>query len=269
VTDRPARVTVIGAGELGRALLRTLQEAGCRAPRVVGRPGTGDTWRDSVVAAGGQPCATLAEAVDGAELVLVCVPARASSSVAAAAARSLAPGVVWADLASSSPDGKQACAQLIAAHGGRYVDGAVLGAVAAAGGRVPVLACGDGADLLAAWAPGLGLTVSTLDGPAGTAARVKLLRSVYLKGRDALIAEMNAAAEVFGLERVVAESIRGPGEEVAFPALAERVLASLAKHAERRADELSASSILLRSAGVAPLATEGSERRLRAWAATH
>ena len=269
MTDRPARVTVLGAGELGQALLRTLQEVGCPAPRVAGRQSAGDTWRDRVVAAGGQPCATLAEAVDGAELVLVCVPVRASSSVAASAASSLAPGVVWADLASSSPECKQACAQLVAAPGGRYVDGAVLGAVAVAGGRVPVLACGDGADLLAAWAPRLGLTVSTLDGPAGTAARVKLLRSVYLKGRDALIAEMTAAAEVFGLERVVAESISGPGEEVAFPALSARVLTSLAKHAERRADELSASTSLLRSAGVAPLAAEGAERRLRDWAATH
>ena len=42
-------------------------------------------------------------------------------------------------------------------------------------------------------APVLGLSVSTTDGPPGTAARVKLLRSVYLKGRDALIAEMGIA----------------------------------------------------------------------------
>jgi 3-hydroxyisobutyrate dehydrogenase-like beta-hydroxyacid dehydrogenase len=110
------------------------------------------------------------------------------------------------------------------------------------------------------------MSVTAVDSPAGAATAVKLLRSVYMKGRDALVAEMMIAAGRRGVGALVAESIRGPGEEVPFPQLAERILASLALHAARRADELDSSAQLLEDGGVDALATGGAARRLRALA---
>jgi 3-hydroxyisobutyrate dehydrogenase-like beta-hydroxyacid dehydrogenase len=258
------RVAVVGFGELGEALLRSVAGRVAEAPQVLGRRGRDDAgWRSRVSAAGGAPAASAPEALGDAELVLVCVPGTAALELAEQAAGSLSPGTVWADLSSASPDAKAAAAAVLSLRGARYADAAVLGAVAASGGAVPVLACGDGARALAAAAADLGLDVSAFDGPAGAAARVKLLRSVYMKGRDALVAEMVLAADRYGVADIVTASIRGPGEEVRFPQLVERVLGSLGRHAGRRADELAAAAGLLRSAGVEPAATDGAERRLR------
>ena len=91
---------------------------------------------------------------------------------------------------------------------------------------------------------------SHLDGPPGRASLVKLLRSVYMKGRDALILEMLVAARRHGVEDAVLQSIGGPGEQVPFPDLASRVVRSLALYADRRSAELAAAAELLADVNV-------------------
>ena len=105
--------------------------------------------------------------------------------------------------------------------------------------------------------------MSHLDGPAGRASLVKLLRSVYMKGRDALILEMLVAARRHGVEDAVLQSIGGPGEQVPFPELASRVVRSLAVYAERRSAELAAAAELLAAVDVEPLMTDAGVARLR------
>jgi len=257
----------IGFGELAAALAAAASAAGVAEMRAWSRPRTdargAETLRERMEAAGATPAATLEEALVGASLVLACVPGSAASGMAERAAESLASGAVYADLASAPPADKERAAVLVSAAGGRYADAAVLGAVAASGARVPILAAGSGAAPFAELATGMGLEVEVLDAPAGAAARVKLLRSVYLKGRDALVAEMMLGARRHGLEQTVANSIAGPGEEVPFEQLAERVLCSLALHAGRRAEELGDASSLLAGDGVDPLAAAGAAERLR------
>ena len=263
-------VAIVGFGELGEALARALSAAGRPAPRAFSRPraapAKADALRRRMEAAGAEPTATLELALAGVDLVLVCVPGCASREVADRARAALAPGALYADLATAPAEDKEAAAEVVAAADARYVDAAVLGAVAAAGARVPILASGHGAAAFAEVGAGFGLAVTPLQAPAGAAARVKLLRSVYLKGRDALIAEMLLAARRHGVEQAVADSIQGPGEEVPFPALADRVLTSLAVHAERRAEELRASAALLHASGVEAAATAGAALRLQLFA---
>jgi len=266
VSDDSPAVAVLGFGELGQALVRTVRASGDVVPRVWARPQPApeaDAWQQEVRDVGGVPVPALDEALAGAALVLCCVPATGSMSTARQVAGHLAPGAVYADLGTAAPEIKQHCARVVEATGAWYADVAVLGAAVSLGGAMPMLASGDGAPAFAATGPTLGLAVTAMDGPPGAAARVKLLRSVYLKGRDALVAEMAQGARHYGLEDVVVASIRGPGEEVAFPQLAGRILTSLDRHAARRADELAASAQLLRAGGVEPAATEGAERRLR------
>jgi hypothetical protein len=58
-------------------------------------------------------------------------------------------------------------------------------------------------------------------------------------------------------------TIAGPGEDVGFPQLADRVLCSLSLHAGRRADELQESAALLRGVGVEPSMTVAAAEWLR------
>lgn len=261
------RLAFVGFGELASALATRVRATGATAPVAFTRPRSVPDEAEAVRArmrdAGVRPTETIAEAVASATVVLSCVPASAAADVAVAAARELRPDALYVDLASSAPEDKERAAEVVAAAGGRYVDAAVLGTVAASGGSVPILAAGDGASAFRDVATRLGLSLTAIEAPAGAAARIKLLRSVYMKGRDALVAEMVLAARAHGLENEVPRTIAGPGEEVPFPALVERILPSLAVHAGRRADELEAAAALVHAAGVDPAATAGAVRRLR------
>ncbi|MEA2458224.1 MAG: hypothetical protein QOC95_1196 [Thermoleophilaceae bacterium] len=203
---------------------------------------------------------SLTAALEGAQAVVSAVPGSVSAEVFARALPLLSDDTLFVDLTAASPEVKERAA----AQHEMYADGAVLGTVATSGEDVPIAAAGPAAAPFAE----LGLNVSVLDGPAGTAARLKLVRSVFMKGRDALVLEMMLAARRLGVEDEVARSIAGPGEQVPFTELSERVLRALAVHAGRRAEELDSSAALLRELGVDPLVTEAGAERLRRLAAT-
>lgn len=260
-------VVFIGFGELAAALATVLRDGGAQSLQAFSRrrPDSGrrTDGASRMSALEVRPADTLVAAVHNADVVLSCVPGSAAVAVAKQAAGALAPDALYIDLATTSPEDKERGSRAILAGGGRYVDAAVLGAVAASGGAVPIVAAGAGAEAFAEFARPRGLTVRVIDAPAGAAVRVKLLRSVYMKGRDALVVEMLLGARRHGLQDAVAASIAGPGEEVPFPELAERILRSTALHAQRRAEELDASRALLEAAEVEAAATAGAARRLR------
>lgn len=254
-----AVLALIGFGELGSALAGQLARSGAHEVRVLVRPradpGDDEALGRRIEQVGARRCDSPEQALAGARAVLSAVPAREAGEVLARCAPLLERGACYVDLSSAPVAQKQTGAELLAATGALYVDGAVLGAVAASGAQAPILLSGPGAPVLLELAGQEGLALEVLDAPAGGATLVKLLRSVYMKGRDALVLEMMLAARRYGLERVVARSIGGPGEQVPFSALAERVLCSLALHAERRAEELRASGEVVRAAGVQPRVT--------------
>jgi 3-hydroxyisobutyrate dehydrogenase-like beta-hydroxyacid dehydrogenase len=195
----------------------------------------------------------------GAALVISAVPGSASAAAFDQAMEHLSEDTLFVDLSAAPPDVKEAAA----ARHRLYADGAVLGTVATSGAAVPIAVAGEGAERFRELVSPAGLNVSVLSGPAGTAARLKLVRSVYMKGRDALVLEMMLAARKLGVEDEVARSIAGPGEQVPFTELAERVLRALAVHAGRRSQELESAAALLRELGVDPLLTEAGADRLR------
>jgi 3-hydroxyisobutyrate dehydrogenase-like beta-hydroxyacid dehydrogenase len=265
MTDNPS-VCVIGFGELGSALAAGIAAAGVPDVRVFSRPrreADAQPLARRVRTAGAHPHGDLDAALDGVRVVISAVPAAEAAEVCARSAARLTPHALFADLSADHPERKAAGAERVARHEGRYVDVAVMGTVIASGFRVPMVASGPGA---AAWtmiARSLGMRVDEIDGPAGRASTLKLLRSVYMKGRDALVAETLVAARRYGLDAELLPTIAGPGEAIGFGELAERVLCSLALHADRRADELEGSASLLRDVGVEPLVTAAAAERLR------
>lgn len=266
-----AKLAFIGFGELGTSLaegLGRLPEAELQAytrPRT--QPAAAAALQQRLRAAGVRRCETAADAVRDATVVHSVVPAQASPSVVRECAPALGAGAYFVDFSVAPVEAKRLGADLVADAGALYVDAAVLGTVSTSGAAVPILASGTGAAGWQALVEPAGLQVEVLDARAGDATLVKLLRSVYMKGRDALIVEMMLAARRYGLDDRVAESIKGPGERVPFPALAERVLCALALHAERRGDELAASSELVRAAGVEPVMSRAGAEVLHAMAA--
>jgi 3-hydroxyisobutyrate dehydrogenase-like beta-hydroxyacid dehydrogenase len=253
----------VGFGELGSTLASGIAARGSNEIRVfTRRRGDAVALHERVVAARAVATPSLREAVSGADVVVAAVPASEARGVATAAKRDLAKDALYVDPAPLEPREKESIAALIADAGAVYADVAVVGTTAMDGPSVPCLACGSGADRWAAIAKRAGLNVRAIDGPPGRASLVKLLRSVYLKGRDALILEMIVAARQYGLEAEVVASVDGSGERVPFPALAERVLTALAIHSERRSAELAAAARVLEDVNVDPIVTRGASDRL-------
>jgi 3-hydroxyisobutyrate dehydrogenase-like beta-hydroxyacid dehydrogenase len=259
-----AAVAFIGFGELGAALAQRLRDTGRHELRAWTRersdPESAAALDRRLAAAGVEQLGSLQETLRGVAAVLSVVPGAASRALAERSAPFLDRGALYVDLTAAAVADKEAGAKAVDSAGGLYVDGAVLGTVAVPTEAIPIVASGRGARQWEELARCDGLSVEVLDGPAGQATRLKLLRSVYMKGRDALVVETLLAARRCGLEDRVAASIEGPGEGVPFTALADRVLRSLAVHAARRAEELRNSGDVVLETGVEPtLARAGAE----------
>lgn len=259
-----ALISFIGFGELGAGLAERLGASGAHEMRAWIRERS-DRAADSalnerVASAGVERRLSLGEAVAGADAVLSVVPGSASRPSAERAAELLDRGTLYVDLTTTAIADKEAGARAVQQAGGRYVDAAVLGAAAVAGVTLRIVASGDGASEWRDLSRCDGLSTQVLEGPAGRATQLKLIRSAYMKGRDALVVETLLAARRIGVENRLVASIEGAGERVPFSDLADRVLRSLALHAGRRAKELGDSADALLAAGVDPrLAQAGAD----------
>ena len=185
-------IGLIGFGEAGA----TFAMAGdwIDAARVYDIQTDAGATRDAMLArcarAGVRAVPTLADAVAPVTFILSLVTADQALAVAQAAAAHIAPGVLYCDLNSVAPQTKKAAARAIEAAGGHYVDVAVMAPVDPARLNVPLLVSGAHADAARAGLARLGFTNIRVVGEAvGRASAIKMIRSVMVKGLEALTAE--------------------------------------------------------------------------------
>ena len=221
------RIAVIGLGEAGRLYARGFRAAGADVRGYDLRPRL----------ASGEQVERLSEALDGAEVVVSLVGAASADEVAEQSLPLLGSSTIFADFNTASPELKSRIAALGETRGVDVVDVAVLAPVPRVAERTPLLASGRGAERLARLLRPLGAPVVVLDQPAGAAARMKLLRSVFTKGLATLMIETLGAARAAGAEDWVRDQITSElGPE--GPALLERFVAGTYEHAERREHEV-------------------------------
>jgi 3-hydroxyisobutyrate dehydrogenase-like beta-hydroxyacid dehydrogenase len=221
--------------------------------------------RAAMIECGVRPAANAAEALVGAPLVLSLVTADG----ALAATRDYAPllnsGTIWCDMNSVAPDTKREAAIAIEAAGGRYVDVAILAPVSPGGMNVPLLLAGKAAAEAETWLRDAGFTNLRIAGDEiGRASEIKMIRSVMVKGIEALTAEMMAAAEAAGVVPEVLASLDASERQIGWTERAAYHLERMRAHGLRRAAEMEEVARTLRSLGVEPVMTEGTVRRHRA-----
>jgi 3-hydroxyisobutyrate dehydrogenase-like beta-hydroxyacid dehydrogenase len=260
------RVGVVGLGEAGAAIAAGLVEEGAVVTaydlRLAGAGGA--DLRDLAAQAGIGLATDLADLAGQAEIILSLVTGGAALPVARALAPHLRAGQLMADLNSTSPGLARAVYQVLAPTGASFTDVAIMAGVPPHRHRVPMLACGPGAEQLAA--AGLGLRVEVIDGGPGAASAVKLLRSLLVKGLESLLLEFAVAADRFGATDLVLRSMNGSLPTDDWRQLATYLLTRTAKHGRRRAEELAEVAELFRELGIEPGLAEAGADRLR-WAA--
>jgi len=221
---------------------------------------TAPAMRASYAICGVTGCETLAQALDGASIVLSLVTADQTPGAALAAAGGFPTGALFFDMNSVSPGAKQRNAQAIEAAGGRYVDVAVMAPVQPAALKVPLLVSGPHAEAGAEALLAIGFAnVSICGDRVGAASATKMVRSVMIKGIEALTAEMLLAAQQAGVTDAVLGSLGGDWRERADYNL-DRMLA----HGLRRAAEMEEVVATLTELGIDPLLTRGTVVRQRA-----
>lgn len=181
----------------------------------------------------------VAAAIERAELILSLVTAGSALEAATAAAAAITLGQLYCDLNSVAPDTKHAAQAAIERAGGRYVDVAVLAPVFPKRLAVPLLVSGAHAADAAAALNSAGFTnVSVLDGPVGAASSVKMIRSVMVKGIEALTAECVLAADTAGVLDAVIASLDASPPPRGWAETADYNLDRMMLHGRRRAEEM-------------------------------
>jgi len=194
-----------------------------------------------------------------ADLVVSAVFGRAALEVARQALPHMRQDAAYADLTTASAADMRAAAQAAARHGVPFTDVAIMGAIVLLGARTPLLCAGSGAVDVAAFARGCGAPAQAIEGEAGDAVRLKLLRSILTKGMESLAVECLVAAERMGLRdslyEVLADIDRTP-----LTAFMDSFVRSHVLHAPRRLAEVREARDQLVEAGLQPLVLDGVER---------
>jgi hypothetical protein len=140
---------------------------------------------------------------------------------------------------SVAPDTKRAAAQAIAARNGRYVDVAVMAPVHPKRTAVPLLVAGPQAEAGAAVLRAIGFRDVTVVGEhVGAASAIKMIRSVMVKGIEALSAECVLAADAAGVRDAVIASLDASWPGADWGARFDYNLDRMIVHGGRRAAEM-------------------------------
>jgi 3-hydroxyisobutyrate dehydrogenase-like beta-hydroxyacid dehydrogenase len=200
----------------------------------------------------------------GAELVLCLVTADQVLDAARACAPHLAPGTLWCDGNSVAPGTKRAAAAIIEAAGGIYVDVAILAPVNPARLNVPLLLAGAAAGRAQALLSAAGFAnIRVVGEEIGRASAIKMIRSVMVKGVEALTAEMMLGAQQAGVVEEVLASLDASEKPKPWAEKAAYNIERMVTHGARRAAEMEESAKTLEGLGIEALMTRGTVARQR------
>lgn len=210
---------------------------------------------------------SLKDAIKDADIVFCAVQGAYSLEVGRSARDFVKPGAIYIDLTTANPAHKFALGEAFAEKGIDFVDAAMLGALPVSLHKVPMLVSGTGAARAEPLMRERHMDVTLVQGPAGEASKIKLTRSVFMKGMQALLVETFLFARKAGVENIVMESISESMDKGAFKTMAERMICADLIHAERRSHEVSDSILVMQDLGVNPLMASATVQRLNASAA--
>jgi 3-hydroxyisobutyrate dehydrogenase-like beta-hydroxyacid dehydrogenase len=261
---KPA-ISFIGFGEAGQAIASGLREAGAgrmSAWDILFPLAASEQLTKAAEAIGVRCASSAADAVREAQIVISAVTAAASVEAAQSVNAHLVGKPFFLDINSVSPARKQEAARLLG-EAARYVDVAVLAPVYPARHQTPMLLAGSHAAAVAPMLAALGTRATIAGTEVGAAAAIKMVRSVIVKGIEALTLECFLAAARAGVVDEVANSLKNNYPGLDWSKIVPYNLERMAVHGERRAAEMEEVAETLRELGVEPLMTSATVKRQR------
>jgi len=259
------RLGLVGYGEIGSTLGGGLRGAGLETIACYDKYAFDGPYADLIQSRAKEAGVTLVrsnqELADAADLIVSVTPGSASLESAEAFAPCLTSRHIFTDFASATPKIKMGVAERLAGTGALLGDGSIEG-TPLQGYSMRMLSSGPAGervrDMLVPW----GMQIQFVGEKLGTASGIKILRSVLIKGIEALTDEMLLAARRYGIDEVVLASA---SKTLARPWMdtVESLTPSGVIHAKRRAEELEMSAEAVADAGIEPLMARAIAARLR------
>jgi 3-hydroxyisobutyrate dehydrogenase-like beta-hydroxyacid dehydrogenase len=239
-------IAFLGFGEAAQAFLKGWRARAGFAARVAAydiktdssdasvREGKRADYRNAGVA----DAKTAREAVARADMIFSVVTADQAHAAALSVLEGLRAGALFFDCNSCTPQTKARSAELIEATGGAYVDVAVMAPVHPRLHRTPLLIGGPHAEAAARALAALDMAASIHDGPVGSASAVKMIRSIIIKGLEALVCECALSGRRAGVDEAVLASLDETFPGFDWKRRSAYMLERVMTHGVRRAAEM-------------------------------
>jgi len=252
------KIALIGCGEVGHCYAQAWLAAGHEIAAVCELRQDAD-MQARVQSYGARLHATPGPWLADVDLVVSAVFGYAAQAVAAQALPYLRSDALFADFTTASAADMRAAAAVAAIHGVPFADVAIMGAIALLGARTPLLTAGTGAAAVVEFAQACDIPAQAIEGQAGDAVQLKLLRSIMTKGMESLAVECLVAAEKLGLRNAL-YGVLGDIDRTPLTTFIDSFVRSHVLHAPRRLAEVREAREQLVDAGLQPLVLDGVER---------
>lgn len=252
-------VAVIGLGEVGRCFAEPLLRAGYQVSLCEARPSPAAIELAQKLDLPIHPVA--GDWLRDTNWVLSCVTGAVSLAVTKQVAVHMAHGAAIADFTTASPAVKREGAEVAVNSSVRYVDVAIMGGILINRERTPLLIAGEGAAEFKPVMEKAGGRVKTIEGGApGDAMSLKILRSVFTKGMEALAVELLMSAEKQGVRDKLYEQLLDI-DQTPLRDFIEMLVRTHVVHAKRRAHEVNDAQRELTAQGMPSTVLSGVEER--------
>src|SRR3954471_4015455 len=260
------RLCFIGFGEAGQAIASGLRDTGIEtvaAWDVLFPLAEGTSLKQAGEAMGARMSSSAADAARGADIIVSAVTAASSLEAARSVEPHLTGNPYFLDINSVSPGRKKETEKLLGGKA-RYVDVAILAPIHPARHQTPLLLAGPHAETVMPFLiDELDMRGAIAGGEVGQAAGLKMIRSVMIKGIEALTLECFLAAKRYGIVDEVAASLKNNYPTLDWSKVIEYNIERMASHGVRRADEMDQVAETLRELGIEPLMASATSSRQR------
>tara|TARA_R100000005_G_scaffold93403_1_gene68810 strand:- start:5208 stop:6116 length:909 start_codon:yes stop_codon:yes gene_type:complete len=257
---QPGNIAFIGFGEAAMAFVRGWRKAG-NPPAAMqitaydlktahDDPVVRQSKLDDYASLAVDGTKSLQAALKDTDVIFSLVTADQAAAAAATVSEYLEQGSLYLDCNSCAPGTKRRSAARIEAAGGRYVDVAVMAPVYPKMHETPLLISGPHVAMALEVFNQLGMSPQIYEGDVGGASSVKMIRSIMMKGMEALFAECVLAGRRAGVDETVLASLDVTYPGFDFPFRAAYNFERMMRHGRRRAEEMKEVALTVEELGL-------------------
>lgn len=261
------KIAILGAGMVGFCYMQAFLEQGHQLVGICD-PQLRDEVKQQLTTAGGEVHSQPGEWLQQADLVVSAVFGTVALGLAKAAFSHMKKDALYIDMTTADPEDMHGAAAAASEHGIHFVDVAITGAVNLSLQKTPLLIAGEKANEVFELYRPFGARLTIVGARPGDAAALKLLRSIYTKGVEALAVECLVTAHRMGLTEELFDVLKDI-DETPLRKLLDSMVVTHIPHSARRRNEVVEAQRQMKNLDIQPVVTQGVEQLFSLTAAAH